>query len=1158
MLCATLVAVLPAAADTILYRVNVGGPSLAALDAGPAWGQDNGASPSPYVNSAQSGNWFGGTDQPMGTPHVSVPAYVPVALFNDERWDLADANDMKWEFPVANGSYRVNLLHGEGCGCAAFVNGRKFDVLCEGTMTFDDYDIVANFGSYKPGMATFLVQVADGSLSLEFRHGPANAPSIRGIEIVAVATSQTLQPSRSAIDFGSEFVDSTSAPEPVTLTHLGSGGDPSISITGASITGPFAHTLTPQVLLPGQTRNFNVTFTPTALGPATGTLTITHSGSNSPIVIGLDGTGANVPPIGFGRSYLQEVVPSYPTTLQFGPDGRLYVGELSGTILVYNVTRSGPNLYYASTAHTINSVKNIPNHDDNGSLNAGETTRLLTGLLVAGTPANPVIYVNSSDPRINVPGLPGLDTNSGILSRLTWNGSSWVKLDLVRGLPRSKNDHASNGLQLDTLTNTLYIAQGGNTNMGAPSNNFSYLPEYALAACILAVDLDAIGNTTYDLPTLNDEDRAGVNDANDPFGGNLGKNQARLVPAGPVQVHSPGFRNPFDVLLASNGKMYSIDNGSNSGWGGPPTGEGPGAGCNNVPNEAGAVSLSDNLHYIPSAGYYAGHPNPTRASVANTFNSSNPQSPVASGNSAECDLLEPGTDGSLASWPFSTNGLCEYRASNLGGALQGDLLATSLSSEVQRIVLNAAGDSAASVATLFTNVGNMPLDITAQGDDGPFPGTIWVCNFGSGLISVYEPSDYDGVISSCTGADDAQLDEDHDGYDNADEIDNGTSPCSAGDVPTDFDADFTSDLNDNDDDNDGLLDTVDAFAIDAANGATPLPVAYSWDAGNPGFGLLGVGFTGLMADSVTDYLGQFDPVQMTAGGAAGKVTIDNVPAGDALGALNDQRYAFQFGVATDSSTPLFLARTRISSPYFNGGLPAGSQSQGFYIGGGSDDDYLKIVATRAGSDPAIEVVHEVNGVPSSTLIAVPGLLAGVEVDLQFLVDPVAATVQPRYAYNGGPFLAAGSPVTLTPGSKLHAAVTGPPAMAVGIIATSRGASPFVATWDFIDVLPASSVGVPGGSAAASTLRLLPARPNPARGAVSMAFELPRVSRVRLSVYDVQGARVRTLADRPFTPGTHALRWDGRDELGRAVANGVYFAQIEMEGARATQRLVMLR
>ena len=96
----------------------------------------------------------------------------------------------------------------------------------------------------------------------------------------------------------------------------------------------------------------------------------------------------------------------------------------------------------------------------------------------------------------------------------------------------------------------------------------------------------------------------------------------------------------------------------------------------------------------------------------------------------------------------------------------------------------------------------------------------------------------------CTAAYDSLIDEDSDGYSNADEIDNGTNPCSAGDLPPDWDGDFISKLNDPDDDNDGLPDTSDPFAIDPSNGAaTFLPVDLSWnnDAPDPG-GIEGLGW----------------------------------------------------------------------------------------------------------------------------------------------------------------------------------------------------------------------------------------------------------------------------------------------------------------------------
>ena len=57
-------------------------------------------------------------------------------------------------------------------------------------------------------------------------------------------------------------------------------------------------------------------------------------------------------------------------------------------------------------------------------------------------------------------------------------------------------------------------------------------------------------------------------DTSDPFGGNDGRNQARIVPGGPVQVYAPGFRNGYDIVLTQAGRLYTFDNGPNNplGW----------------------------------------------------------------------------------------------------------------------------------------------------------------------------------------------------------------------------------------------------------------------------------------------------------------------------------------------------------------------------------------------------------------------------------------------------------------------------------------------------------------------------------------------------------------------------------------------------------------
>lgn len=346
------------------------------------------------------------------------------------------------------------------------------------------------------------------------------------------------------------------------------------------------------------------------------------------------------------------------TSLQFGPDGRLYVLQLDGTIDVLTIDRAGPDDYVVVASEEILAVRSIPNHDDDGSASADDQ-REATGLTVVGTAANPVIYATSSDSRVGGPsGDKNLDTNSGVITRLAWQGSHWEVVDIVRGLPRSEENHAINGLEFVTIggVDYLIVCAGGHTNAGSPSNNFAWLNEYALSAALLAVDLTALEalpisndgqrDYVYDLPTLDDPTRSNANgfddpndesydgvDLNDPWGGNDGLNQAKLVPGGPVQIFSPGYRNSYDLVITESGAVYLTDNGANGGWGGFPELEGiNGDTTNNYrPGEPGStaadpldgepqVNNSDHLSLVTTdidsylfGSFYGGHPAPIRA-----------------------------------------------------------------------------------------------------------------------------------------------------------------------------------------------------------------------------------------------------------------------------------------------------------------------------------------------------------------------------------------------------------------------------------------------------------------------------------------------------------------------------------------------------------------
>jgi hypothetical protein len=90
------------------------------------------------------------------------------------------------------------------------------------------------------------------------------------------------------------------------------------------------------------------------------------------------------------------------------------------------------------------------------------------------------------------------------------------------------------------------------------------------------------------------------------------------------------------------------------------------------------------------------------------------------------------------------------------------------------------------------------------------------------------------------------------------------------------------------------------------------------------------------------------------------------------------------------------------------------------------------------------------------------------------------------------------------------------------------------------------------------VRLMPARPNPVRERAALSFWLPAPSAVRLTVVDVTGAQVRSLAEAAFAGGMHEVAWDGRDDRGRRLAPGVYTLRLEASGKHRTEKLVLLR
>jgi hypothetical protein len=99
----------------------------------------------------------------------------------------------------------------------------------------------------------------------------------------------------------------------------------------------------------------------------------------------------------------------------------------------------------------------------------------------------------------------------------------------------------------------------------------------------------------------------------------------------------------------------------------------------------------------------------------------------------------------------------------------------------------------------------------------------------------------------------------------------------------------------------------------------------------------------------------------------------------------------------------------------------------------------------------------------------------------------------------------------------------------------------------VDPDPAPPAMTPGASV-----------PNPTHGVSRVRFTLERAARAHVTILDVAGRQVRTLADATFEPGSHDVTWDGADDTGRSCPAGLYFYRVALGDHAFTRRVVLAR
>lgn len=178
---------------------------------------------------------------------------------------------------------------------------------------------------------------------------------------VNAAIPGALTPSTTSLSFGNVIVTKSSG---LGMTFTNSGN---VSLTVSSITisgGGFTASgiSNGQIITPGQVVAVNVTFAPAATGGVTGNVTVTSNASNSPVVVGLSGSGvlAHTATLNWTASTSTVVGYNiYRETVSGGPYTLVNPSIVAGAQYVDSTILAGQTYYYVATAVGSGNVESV-------------------------------------------------------------------------------------------------------------------------------------------------------------------------------------------------------------------------------------------------------------------------------------------------------------------------------------------------------------------------------------------------------------------------------------------------------------------------------------------------------------------------------------------------------------------------------------------------------------------------------------------------------------------------------------------------------------------------------------------------------------------------------------------------------------------------------
>lgn len=83
-------------------------------------------------------------------------------------------------------------------------------------------------------------------------------------------------------------------------------------------------------------------------------------------------------------------------------------------------------------------------------------------------------------------------------------------------------------------------------------------------------------------------------------------------------------------------------------------------------------------------------------------------------------------------------------------------------------------------------------------------------------------------------------------------------------------------------------------------------------------------------------------------------------------------------------------------------------------------------------------------------------------------------------------------------------------------------------------------------------------PNPFNTETYIRFCLPENSLIQVNIFNIHGEIIRTLVNREYSRGEHKISWNGTDNIGKPVSDGIYLYQLKADSFSMVEKMSIIR